>query len=76
MSEIEIAEIAPTKGPNPQKIKWTNIAHYDNFSEADTHRNNLDGLVKVRRCGHYGTRFVVKTGKPINKQEGKETNDQ
>lgn len=76
MSEIEIAEIAPTKGPNPQKIKWTNVAYYDNFSEADMHRKRLDGLTKVRRCGEYGTKFVVKTGKPIKQQVEKEADDQ
>lgn len=67
MSEIEIAEIAPKKGPNPQKIKWTNIAYYNNYQEADAHRNQLDGLTKIRRCGENGTKFVVKTGKQINK---------
>jgi len=51
--------------PNPQKIKWTNVAYYDNFKKADEHRNKLEGLVKVRRCGPFGTKFVVKTGVPI-----------
>ena len=69
MSEIEIAEIAPKKGPNPQKIKWHNVAYYDNFQEADEHRNNLSGLTKVRRCGTFGTQFVVKSGKKINNGE-------
>tara|TARA_B100001094_G_C18179502_1_gene800004 strand:- start:1494 stop:1721 length:228 start_codon:yes stop_codon:yes gene_type:complete len=69
MSEIEIAEIAPKKGPNPQKIKWANIAYYDSFDEADAHRKNLDGLVKVRRCGPDGTKFVVKLGKKLNNGE-------
>ena len=69
MSEIEIAEITPNKGPNPQKVKWANIAYYDNYDEADAHRKQLDGLTKVRRCGEYGTRFVVKTGTKIDKGE-------
>jgi len=60
--------ITENKLPNPQKIKWKNVAYYDTFSKADAHRNNLEGLTKVRRCGEYGTKFVVKTGKPI-KQE-------
>jgi hypothetical protein len=57
--------------PNPQKIKWYNVAYYDNFAQADEHRNNLDGLVKVRRCGSFGTKFVVKSGTQI-----KETSDE
>ena len=48
--------------PNPQKIKWYNVAYYDNFKQADEHRKNLDGLTKVRRCGPFGTKFVVKSG--------------
>lgn len=76
MSEIEIAEITPTKGPNPQKIKWANIAYYDNYAEADAHRNQLEGLTKVRRCGEYGTRFVVKLGQKINKGEEKNVEQQ
>ncbi len=67
MSENEFAEIAPQKGPNPQKVKWTNIAYYSNYQEANVHRNQLDGLTKVRRCGTNGSKFVVKTGKKINK---------
>ena len=50
------------KRPNPQKIKWHNLAYYDNFQQADEHRNNLNGLTKVRRCGPDKTKFVVKTG--------------
>ena len=57
--------------PNPQKVKWKNVAYYDNFYEADKHRKELDGLTKVKRCGHFGTKFVVKTGTPI-----KETSDE
>ena len=67
MSETEIAETASKTEPNPQKVKWTNIAYYDNFGDADAHRNRLEGLTKVRRCGEYGTKFVVKTGKQIKK---------
>jgi len=58
-------EITEKKLPNPQKIKWHNVAYYDNFQQADEHRSNLDGLTKVRRCGPFGTKFVVKSGTPI-----------
>jgi len=58
----ENTEITEKKLPNPQKIKWQNIAYYDNFQQADEHRSKLEGLVKVRRCGPFGTKFVVKTG--------------
>lgn len=51
--------------PNPQKIKWKNVAYYDTFIDADKHRKNLEGLVKVRRCGPDKSKFVVKTGTPI-----------
>jgi len=67
MSDIEFAEIATNKGPNPQKVKWSNIAYYSNYDDANLHRNRLEGLVKVRRCGEDGIRFVVKTGQKINK---------
>jgi hypothetical protein len=53
--------------PNPQKIKWYNVAYYDNFEQANEHRSNLDGLVKVRRCGSFGTKFVVKSGTLIKR---------
>tara|TARA_R100000388_G_C7120606_1_gene100788 strand:+ start:22 stop:234 length:213 start_codon:yes stop_codon:yes gene_type:complete len=56
---------SPIKGPNPQRVKWTNVAYYNNFTEADEHRKNLEGLTKVRRCGPDKTRFVVKTGTPV-----------
>lgn len=56
--------------PNPQKIKWYNVAYYDNFEQANEHRNNLDGLVKVRRCGSEGSRFVVKSGTLIKGDSG------
>ena len=45
-----------------QKVKWKNVAYYDTFEKADNHRNNLEGLTKVRRCGSFGSKFVVKTG--------------
>ena len=51
--------------PNPQKVRWYNVAYYDNFEQADEHRKNLDGITKVRRCGSFGTLFVVKSGTPI-----------
>ena len=50
------------QSPKPQKIKWKNVAYYKTFQEADIHRNTIPGLVKVRRCGPEGTKFVVKTG--------------
>jgi len=55
--------------PNPQKVKWKNVAYYDNYHEATTHRGSLvDELkVKVRRCGPGGTKFVVKVGTVIKK---------
>ena len=55
----------PSKRPNPQRVKWKNVAYYDNFTDADEHRNNLEGLTKVRRCGPDKTRFVVKHGTEI-----------
>ena len=59
--------------PNPQKIKWKNVAYYKTFEEAHAHRlkfnfENLNGdpiPVKVRRCGPDKSRFVVKIGTPI-----------
>jgi hypothetical protein len=61
----ENTEITEKKLPNSQKVKWNNVAYYDNFTQADEHRKSIDGLVKVRRCGQFGTKFVVKTGTPI-----------
>ena len=57
--------------PNPQKVRWKNIAYYNTYIEANEHRNKLDGLTKIRRCGVEGTKFVLKTGILI-----KETNDE
>ena len=58
--------------PNPQKVKWYNVAYYDNFQQADEHRKNLSGLTKVRRCGPFGSRFVVKSGTPIKESKNEE----
>jgi uncharacterized membrane protein len=58
-----------TGSPKPQKVKWKNIAYYDSFEEADTHRNSLEGLTKVRRCGPDKVKFVVKTGTPIKESK-------
>ena len=57
--------------PNPQKIKWKNIAYYDTFEEADKHRLNLEeGIItKVRRCGPGGSKYVVKTGSLIKEPD-------
>ena len=71
MSEIDTV-ITEKKLPNPQKVKWKNVAYYKTFLEADQHRNSLEGFTKVRRCGAYGTKFVVKTGTPI----GVKTNEE
>ena len=56
--------------PNPQKVKWKNVAFYDNFEDASNHRASLiDELkVKVRRCGINKTKFVVKVGTVIGNQ--------
>ena len=53
--------------PNPQKIKWKNVAYYDTYEEADEHRKKLDDVikVKVRRCGPEGSKFVVKIGTQV-----------
>ena len=61
----ENTEITKKRLPNPQKVKWYNVAYYDNFEQADEHRKNLNGLTKVRRCGPFGAKFVVKSGTPI-----------
>jgi len=60
--------ITEKRMPNPQKIKWHNVAYYDNFEQADEHRKNLDGLTKVRRCGSFGRKFVVKSGSPVKEK--------
>jgi len=64
--------ITEKQSPNPQKMKWKNVAYYDTFEEADNHRQDLDESVKVkvRRCGPEGTRFVVKIGTPTKEYSG------
>jgi len=47
---------------------WKNVAHCDNFCDADKKRNkylseNDKIQVKVKRCGPNGTKFVVKLRK-------------
>jgi len=71
MSETNTT-ITEKKLPSPQKVKWYNVAYYDNFQQADEHRKNLNGLTKVRRCGPFGTRFVVKSGTPIKDKQNEE----
>jgi hypothetical protein len=72
MSDIEFAVIAAKKSSNPQKVKWYNVAYYDTYQQADEHRSNLSGLTKVRRCGPFGTKFVVKSGTKIAKGDSNE----
>tara|TARA_Y100001937_G_C7134388_1_gene339188 strand:+ start:5921 stop:6136 length:216 start_codon:yes stop_codon:yes gene_type:complete len=67
----ENTTITSKRLPNPQKVRWYNVAYYDNFQQADEHRKNLDGLTKVRRCGPDKTMFVVKSGTPIPTKESK-----
>ena len=59
--------ITEKQSPNPQKVKWRNVAYYDNFDAASNHRDTLvdEHKVKVRRCGVDGIRFVVKVGTTI-----------
>jgi len=63
--------ITEKKLPNPQKVKWKNVAYYNTYDEAHTHKSRLDGLLKIRRCGPDKTKFVVKSGTLI-----KETPDE
>ena len=47
---------------------WKNVAHCDNFSDADKKRTKLlsenDKIqVKVKRCGFNGTKYVIKLRK-------------
>ena len=58
--------------PNPQKVKWKNVAYYDTFEEAHNHRLGLDESVKVkvRRCGPEGIKFVVKIGTLVKETSG------
>ena len=66
----ENTKIVNKKGPNPQKVKWRNVAYYDTFEKADDHRNSIEGLVKVRRCGPDKTKYVVKLGISIKEKTG------
>tara|TARA_R110002074_G_C12003201_1_gene614429 strand:- start:275 stop:490 length:216 start_codon:yes stop_codon:yes gene_type:complete len=52
------------RSPNPQKVKWKNVAYYNTFDEAHKHRQSLEEevLVKVRRCGPDGIKYVVRIG--------------
>jgi len=47
---------------------WKNVAHFDNFCDADKKRakylsENDKIQVKVKRCGINGTKFVIKLRK-------------
>ena len=56
---------------NLQKIRWTKVAIYSNFEDADKKRNELneDGKqTKIRRCGAGGSRYKVLTGESIDKK--------
>ncbi len=58
----------------PQKVKWTKVAIYDTYVDADEKRNSLNEegkLTKIRRCGPRGLRFKVLTGQPIEKPKEK-----
>jgi len=57
--------ITNKKEPNPQRFKWKNVGLYDTYEKADIHRKSLEGPTKVRRCGSFGTKFVVKVGTPV-----------
>jgi len=65
----ENTEITEKRLPNPQKVKWKNVAYYKTFQEADKHRKSLEGLVKVRRCGPDKSKFVVRTGTLLKGEE-------
>ena len=60
----ENTSITEKRLPNPQKVKWKNVAYYDTFEEAHQHRLSLDPSVKVkvRRCGPDKVKYVVKIG--------------
>mgnify|MGYP003627415662 CR=1 FL=1 len=71
MSEEHTMITELTKQP-PQKVKWKNVAYYDTFAEANAHRNRIEGLTKVRRCGEKGTKFVVKVGTALQSKPDEE----
>ena len=56
---------------NLQKIRWSKVAIYSNFEDADKKRNELNEAgkkTKIRRCGDDGSRFKVLTGASIDKK--------
>jgi hypothetical protein len=67
----EDTTITEKKLPNPQKVRWKNVAYYDNFEEAHKHRLSYDDsiLVKVRRCGPNKCKYVVRLGTPIKEKK-------
>ena len=67
MSETTMT--ADEKLPNPQRFKWKNVAYYNTYEEANAHRDTLEGRTKVRRCGSFGSRFVVKVGTPVRETQ-------
>ena len=63
---IKRKEIEDTEGK--LGFPWKNVAHCDNFCDADKKRTKLlsenDKIqVKVKRCGTNGAKFVVKLRK-------------
>ena len=63
---IQIEEI--DENEQKQGKPWKNVAHFDNFCDADKKRakylsENDKIQVKVKRCGSEGTQFVVKLRK-------------
>jgi hypothetical protein len=63
------------RGPNDQKINWTQKSRHKTYESADAHRNKLkEGgteHVKVKRCGAGGTEFKVSIGVPLAKKNSK-----
>ena len=63
---IQIEDI--DENEQKQGKPWKNVAHFDNFCDADKKRakylsENDKIQVKVKRCGIEGTNFVVKLRK-------------
>ena len=61
----------------PHKI-WKQEGVFDTFEEADSERAvllsmNTDNrlLVKIKRCGHYGSQFKVKSWYPTESKKNK-----
>jgi len=52
---------------NSEIKNWKNVGTFDTFQEANELRDNLkdsfgeDIQVKIKRCGHAGLRYQVKT---------------